>query len=206
MAQEQKPNVQKAHGGQPQKASEAMNIVRIAGRDINGKYDIVAALRHIKGVSHNLANAIALIAARQFGIQEKTSIGSLDEETMGKLESVIKDPAKFGVPSYMLNRRKDTETGMDIHLVGTDLIAKIKQDIDNGMKIQSWIGFRRQYGQKVRGQRTRSTGRTGKTVGVTKKRIAEEAKKARARPEEKKEEGKQAAPATAAPAPAPAQK
>ena len=32
-------------------------------------------------------------------------------------------------------------------------------------------GFRHQYGQKVRGQKTRSTGRTGSTVGVVKKSL-----------------------------------
>ncbi|MGA3020904.1 MAG: 30S ribosomal protein S13 [Candidatus Micrarchaeales archaeon] len=208
---EQKPTAQKARtGGQQQKASEAMNIVRIAGRDINGKYDIPAALRHIKGISHNLANAIALIVERQFGIMESTSIGSLEEERLAKLESVIKDPAKFGVPVYMLDRRKDSDTGLDMHLVGTDLLVKTRQDIDNSIKLQDWIGFRRQYGQKVRGQRTRSTGRTGRTVGVTKKRIAEEAKKKAAparpgTPGEKKEGGQPAAAAAPA-APAPAQK
>jgi small subunit ribosomal protein S13 len=178
---EQKPNAPKAHGG-PQKGAESKltNIVRISGRDINGEYDIVAALRNIKGISHNLAKAIALVTQRKFGIVETTSIGSLDEENLEKLESVIKEPGKFGVPVYMLNRRNDIDTGLDLHFVGTDLIVKIKQDMDNGIKLQSWIGFRRQYGQKVRGQRTRSTGRTGKTIGVTKKRIEEETKKSRA--------------------------
>ncbi len=178
MAQEQKQTTPKAPEGKP-KASEAINIVRIAGKDINGKYNIVAALRHIKGISHSLANAIALLAEKNFGIAQTTTIGSLDEEKVEKLESVIKEPGKFGVPTYLLNRREDTDTGANAHMVGTDLIVKTKQDMDSSIKLQSWIGFRRQYGQKVRGQHTRSTGRTGETVGVTKKRIQEEAKKTR---------------------------
>lgn len=203
---EQRPNAPKVHGGPQQKSAESKltNIVRIAGRDINGEYDIVAALRHIKGISHNLASAIALVTERKFGIKEMETIGSLSEEKLGELETVIKEPGKFGVPIYMLNRRKDIDTGLDLHFVGTDLIVKIKQDIDNGIKLQSWIGFRRQYGQKVRGQRTRSTGRTGRTVGVTKKKIQEEAKKGRA---PKPAAGAAAGAATAAgAAPAPAQK
>ncbi|MGD0511191.1 MAG: 30S ribosomal protein S13, partial [Candidatus Micrarchaeaceae archaeon] len=53
---------------------------------------------------------------------------------------------------------------------------------------KTWRGFRHQYGQKVRGQSTRSTGRTGITVGVTKKSIqtAEKAAKAPAKGAEKK--------------------
>lgn len=207
MAQEQKPNTPRAQEGK-QKASEAINIVRMAGRDINGAYTIVHALRHIKGISHNLASAIAMIAERQFSIPETASIGSLEENKLEELESIIKDPAKFGVPHYMLNRRKDVDTGVDMHLVGTDLIVKIRQDMENTIKLQSWIGFRRQYNQKVRGQRTRSTGRTGETVGVTKKKIEEETKKARAA--EKKGGGAaagagEAAAPSAAAAPAPAQ-
>jgi small subunit ribosomal protein S13 len=205
MAQEQKPNAEKPKEGKP-KASEAINIVRIAGRDINGKYTIVAALRHIKGVSHNLASAIAMLAERNFGIAESTTIGSLEEEKLAKLETILKDPAKFGVPNYMLNRRKDSDNGGDAHLVGTDLIVRIKQDMDASIKLQSWTGFRRQYGQKVRGQRTRSTGRTGETVGVTKKRIQEEAKKARAPGPAPAGAAKEAGAAPAAAAgPAPAQ-
>jgi small subunit ribosomal protein S13 len=179
MAQEQKQNATKAPEGKP-KASEAINIVRIAGRDINGKYKIVDALRYIKGISSNLAGAIALLAEKKFGIAPSTPIGSLDEGAVEKLEEIIKEPGKFGVPRYMLNRRADIETGSDGNLAGTDLIVRTKQDMDSTIKLQSWIGYRRQYGQRVRGQHTRSTGRTGETVGVTKKKIQEEAKKARA--------------------------
>jgi len=170
MAQEQRPNAPKPQEGKP-KASEAINIVRIAGRDINGKYSVLDALRHIKGIGHNMANAIALLVEKNFGIAQTTTIGSLEEEKLAKLESVIKEPGKFGVPNYMLNRRKDAENAGDAHLVGTDLVVRIKQNMDDSIKLQSWTGFRRQYGQKVRGQRTRSTGRTGETVGVTKKRM-----------------------------------
>jgi small subunit ribosomal protein S13 len=196
---EQKPNIPtKVHGGQKGAESKLTNIVRISGRDINGEYDIVAALRNIKGISHNLASAIALVTERKYGIKQTETIGSLSEDKLAELETVIKEPQKFGVPLFMLNRRKDIDTGLDLHFVGTDLIVKIKNDMDNGIKLQTWTGFRRQYGQKVRGQRTRSTGRTGRTVGVTKKKIQEEVKKGRS---PKPAAG--AAPAAAA-APAPA--
>ncbi len=178
MAQEPKTNVPKAQSKPQAKANEPINIVRIAGRDINGKYTIEGALRQIKGISHNMASAMAMLAEKQYGITRSTTIGSLEEKKLDELETVIKEPGKFGVPNYMLNRRKDSDTGVDVHFVGTDLLVKTRQDIDSTIKLQSWIGFRRQYGQKVRGQRTRSTGRTGETVGVTKKRIQEEAKKA----------------------------
>ena len=70
----------------------------------------------------------------------------------------------------MLNRRKDYATGQDIHLTGSDLVLTIKSDIDRMKKIKSWKGIRHALGLKVRGQRTRTTGRGGRTIGVTKKK------------------------------------
>ena len=164
---------------------EETSIVRIAGRDINGSYTIAHALLRIKGISQNMAQVMALLAERKFGIPSDTSIGSLSDDKLAEVEQIIKDPSKFGIPAFMLNRRKDIATGKDVHVVGTDLIVQTRQDIEDMIKQHTWVGFRHQYGQKVRGQRTRSTGRTGATVGVTKKKIQEEQKKAASAPAKK---------------------
>ncbi len=176
MAKEQE-GTNESKGQQPKKAT-VMNIVRISGRDINGDLDIPNALRQIKGIGYNLAHAISLGIESQFGISSETKIGSLEEDKMLQVESVIKDPRKANVPQFLFNRKKDNETGTDTHLVGTDLIVRTRQDIDNDIKIQSYRGFRHRYGQKVRGQRTRSTGRTGATIGVTKAKVEAAAKPA----------------------------
>lgn len=173
---ESKPSQAQPKPAQPQ---AEISIVRIAGKDINGANSVLDALKQVKGISHNLANAIATVSEKKLGISKNTQISSLSEEKLSKLEQVMKDPAKFGVPTFMLNRQKDLETGRDMHLVGTDLVIMVKQDIDNAVKMQTWVGFRHKFGQKVRGQHTRSTGRTGETVGVTKKRVLEAAKQAR---------------------------
>lgn len=186
---------------EPKKVRQETSIVRLAGRDINGSKSIPHALMEIKGIGHTLANAMALSISRVHGISSDTEIGTLSEEQMEKVESVIKDPVNVKIPSYLLNRRKGTETGADMHLVGTDLIVRVKQDIDNDIRNNTWRGFRHRYGQKVRGQRTRSTGRTGATVGVTKKAVVE-ATKAAAAP--KSAPGAPAPAAGAAPAAAPA--
>ncbi len=182
MAEEHKPKDQNAN-------KEATSIVRIAGKDINGNYRIEKALNQVKGIGHNLSHAIAIAAHAKFGIDPNSSIGSISEESIANLEKVISNPSNFGVPKYLLNRRKDAETGQDMHLVGSDLTIKVRYDIDNDIKLQTWRGFRHQFGQKVRGQRTRSTGRTGVTVGVTKKaaEAALAAQKASAPGEQKKE-------------------
>ncbi len=197
----------KAAKPQEQKKAASTSIVRIAGKDIDGDFDIPSALMQIKGIGYNMANAISLGLRDIYNIPRETTIGSLDEAGIEKIEELLKDPKKAKMPLYLLNRQRDRETGENLHVVGTDLIVKTRQDIENDIKIQTYRGFRHRYGQKVRGQKTRSTGRTGATVGVTKK-VAEAAQKAaQAQTKEKGGGGggggAAAAPAAAAPAAAP---
>ena len=105
----------------------------------------------------------------KYGIDISTKIGTLSDKQLNDLEGIIKEPLKYNIPKFLANRNKDLETGEDMHVVGTDLIVKTRFDIDTGIKLQSWVGSRHQYGQKARGQRTRNTGRTGATIGVIKK-------------------------------------
>ncbi|MEM3781661.1 MAG: 30S ribosomal protein S13 [Candidatus Micrarchaeaceae archaeon] len=163
---------------QSRQETQVTSIVRIAGKDINASYSIPRALDEIKGIGYNLANAIAKVANDKLGIDARSSIGSLSEEQLRKLEELLKDPAGFGIPGFMVNHRKGTDTGKDLNFIGTDLLVRLRQDIDKEAKAMTWRGYRHQFGQKVRGQRTRSTGRTGETVGVTKKKVQEALKKA----------------------------
>jgi small subunit ribosomal protein S13 len=69
----------------------------------------------------------------------------------------------------MLNRRKDYESGRDLHLVGADVTMAIRADIERERRIRSRRGIRHELGLPVRGQRTRTTGRKGLQVGVQRK-------------------------------------
>jgi small subunit ribosomal protein S13 len=71
----------------------------------------------------------------------------------------------------MFNRRKDTDSGKDQHILSSELALKIKTDIDQAKEIRSWRGYRHAYSLKVRGQRTKTTGRAGKALGVKKKTL-----------------------------------
>jgi small subunit ribosomal protein S13 len=75
------------------------------------------------------------------------------------------------VPKYLFNRRADPFDAVDKHVIMTDLLFAVKQDIEREKKIYTWKGYRHAYGQKVRGQRTRNTGRTGMAVGVLRKAV-----------------------------------
>lgn len=151
------------------------------GTDLDGTRKVAYGLSKIRGLGPNLAGAVVKAA----GLKAELPIGRLSDTDTRKLEDIIKDPAKFGIPTRLFNRRKDLDTGRDSHLVGPDLALRIKGDIDHMKNLRSWKGVRHSLGLKVRGQRTKTTGRTGKAVGVRKKALMEAARAAAIR--EKKE-------------------
>ena len=164
---------------QPQRKEEkgekgASSIVRLAGRDVNGALSLERAMSQIKGIGSNLSNSLSCAIETKLKIPRSTSIGSLDEDQISAVEAVIKDPLSYGIPNFMVNHRRYFETGKDSHFVSNDLLLTTRQDINRSVTLRSWRGYRHQYGQKVRGQRTRSTGRTGATVGVMKKAAKEQ--------------------------------
>ena len=145
-------------------SQEFRHIVRILGADSAGTLKVFYALTEIKGVSSSLSNAVLKKAA----VNPDLRVGFLTESDISKIEDIIKEPAKHGIPAWMFNRRKDSDTGKDVHLLAADLVLKTKTDIDQAKEIRSWRGYRHAYGLKVRGQRTNTTGRAGKALGVKK--------------------------------------
>jgi len=148
-------------------SKEFRHIIRIVGADLDGAQKVGWALTGVKGIGITLANVIA----QKAGVDPQIRLGFLPETDVKKLEDVLKNPAKYGLPNWLLNRPKDRETGKDVHLIGPDLTLQIKSDIDEMKKTKSWRGFRHAHGLKVRGQRTKTTGRKAKAVGVKKKRV-----------------------------------
>jgi len=169
-----KAEEKRAPAPKPEEKRAALSIVRIAGRDVDGSLIIERALHEVKGIGSSMAHAITHVAEKQYGIASSSTIGSLSEAQFSQLEGIIKEPFTHGIPHYFLNRRKDFETGKDIHFVGNDLLFTVSQDIKRAQTLKTWRGFRHQYNQKVRGQRTRSTGRTGATVGVMKRTVKQQ--------------------------------
>ena len=141
---------------------EFRHILRITGTDIDGALKMPYALKRIKGVNLSLANALL----KKAEINREKRAGFLTGAEVERIEQIIKEPTRFGVANWLLNRRKDLETGKDLHLIRADLDLRTKMDIRQMKEIKSWRGYRHAYGLKVRGQRTRTTGRKGKAVGV----------------------------------------
>lgn len=158
-------------------SEEFRHILRIVDVDVDGTLKSAYALAKVRGISLNLANAVLRIGK----IDPDKRAGFLTEAEVEKIKELVKDPTKHELPSWLFNRRKDAESGKDAHLISADLVLRNKMDIEQMKNIKSWRGYRHAYGLKVRGQRTKTTGRAGKALGVKKKDLA--AKQAAARSE-----------------------
>ena len=139
-------------------------MIRILGNDILGHKKILVGLTQIKGVGYMFANTILKVLK----INSNQRIGHLSTEQIQSIENIIKNPSASNFPPWFLNRRKDVETGEDKHLLTSDIAFMIRNDIEREKTTGSWRGYRHMYGLKVRGQRTRCTGRKGGAVGVAK--------------------------------------
>ncbi len=144
---------------------ELKYIVRILNTDLDGNRSVQMALTGIKGVGRR--NAAVL--TQQAEIDPSETLGLLSDETISRLRTVV-EAANEHLPVWMKNRRKDLLSGEDKHLMGTDLMLTRREELDIMRKTRSYKGIRHERGLRVRGQRTRSTGRKGATVGVSRKR------------------------------------
>ena len=144
--------------------SEYRHILRIAGKDIEGSKKIIIALSQIKGIGYNLSQTIL----QSLNINSNMRIGFLTEKEVSDIEAAIKNPSLIGIPNWYFNRRKDSDSGSDKHLLTSDLDFTISNDIEREKTVYSWRGYRHMFGLRVRGQCTRTTGRKGGAVGVKK--------------------------------------
>jgi small subunit ribosomal protein S13 len=154
-------------------------IVRILSTDIDGKKPAIIGLTSVKGVGMRIAE----IVMNQIDFPRNEKIGRMKDPQIEQVEKLIQSLSET-LPEWMVNRQHDFETGECIHLLGTDLDMFRKDDVNRMKMIRCYKGIRHEQGAKVRGQRTRSNGRTGLTLGVVKGEVG--AAKPAADKEEKK--------------------
>lgn len=145
-------------------SQEYRHIVRIAGKDVPGAKKMIIGVSQVRGIGYNFAKAILDVLK----IDQNSNVGFLSESQVEAIEKAMKNPSSLNVPSWFLNRRKDMDSGSDLHLITSDIEFNVRNDIEREKNTSSWRGFRHTYGLKVRGQRTRTTGRKGGAVGVRK--------------------------------------
>jgi len=149
------------------KKRELRAVVRLVNTDLEGEMPLQRALRGIKGISHSIAKSVVIVS----GYDPKMKLVSMKEADLAKIEEIIKSPAKFGIPVWSLNRRRDIETGNDLHLSGQDVDIAKRFDVQRLVDAKTYKGVRHMLGLPVRGQRTRSSFRRGHVVGVIRKSV-----------------------------------
>ena len=133
---------------------------------VDGNAKVEYGLTQIRGVGKRFAQAIVRVA----GIDPTIRIGAIPEKDLNRIEEIILDPIESGIPNWMVNRSKDLRTGKNLHIIGNKLDLSLKNDIDRMKKIKSYKGVRHHLKLKVRGQKTKSTGRHGLVVGVMRRK------------------------------------
>ncbi len=140
-------------------------IVRIANTDIDGNKKLIHGLSSIKGIGRHLSTFII----QKTGLDRNTKMGYLKEDQIETIKNAITS-IQEEAPSWMLNHRKNYETGENIHIIGPQIDLRLRDEINIMKKIRSYKGIRHERGLTVRGQRTRANNRKGLTLGVSKSR------------------------------------
>jgi len=144
-----------------QEEEDIRYFVRVGTTDLDGTESVETALLDLDGVGRRVAKAVA----DEAGVEPLETLGKLEDDEVEAVKEAAQNFDEVG-PSWMVNREKDRRTGEDMHIVGTDLEITREEDINRMQKISSYKGIRHRKGKKVRGQRTKSTGRTGGEVAV----------------------------------------
>ena len=140
-------------------------ILRMADTDMDGLKPLSSALTSVKGIGVRSAVQIC----NTTGFDPARMAGHLTLEQQETLRIAIGDFVNT-VPYWMVNRAADIETGNDMHLTGQEVKLTLKEDINRLRTMKCYRGVRHASGNKVRGQRGRSNGRGGLTLGVSRKK------------------------------------
>ena len=128
-------------------------MARIAGIDIPRDKRVVIALTYIMGIGRSTSEKII----RQANVNPDTRVKDLSDDEVGRLRSIIDKMAST----------KDI-------LIEGDLRREVAMNIKRLVEIGSYRGIRHRRGLPVRGQRTRTNGRSRRgpkrTVGVRRKK------------------------------------
>ncbi|EPX70911.1 40S ribosomal protein S18 [Schizosaccharomyces octosporus yFS286] len=142
------------------------HILRLLNTNVDGKQKVMYAMTQIKGVGRRYAN----IVCKKADVDMSKRAGELTTEELERLVTIVQNPTQFKIPTWFLNRQKDINDGKSHQLLSNNVEGKLREDLERLKKIQAHRGLRHALDLRVRGQHTKTTGRRGKTVGVSKKK------------------------------------
>jgi small subunit ribosomal protein S18e len=120
----------------------------------------------IKGIGRRFSNLVL----KKADIDMNRRAGELTEEEVDRIVTIMQNPRQYKIPDWFLNRQKDIKDGKFSQVLSNQLEHKLREDLERLKKIRAHRGIRHYWGVRVRGQHTKTTGRKGRTVGVSKKK------------------------------------
>eukprot|EP00656_Telonema_subtile_P058221 TRINITY_DN97_c0_g2_i1.p1 TRINITY_DN97_c0_g2~~TRINITY_DN97_c0_g2_i1.p1 ORF type:complete len:173 (-),score=47.31 TRINITY_DN97_c0_g2_i1:93-611(-) len=145
--------------------NEFQHILRMNNTNIDGRQKVPFAITSIRGIGRRFANIIC----KKAEINPNARAGEISKEEVQKIHMIIDRPLQF-LPAWMVNRNKDIKDGKTTHCVSNNLDTKLRDSLERLWKIKAHRGLRHGWGLRVRGQKTCTTGRKGRTVGVARKK------------------------------------
>merc|ERR1711931_118116 len=142
------------------------HILRVMNTNIDGKQKIMFALTSIKGVGRRYANLVC----KKADVDMNKRAGELTDDEVERVVTIMQNPRQYKIPDWFLNRQKDIRDGKYSQILANNLESKLRDDLERLKKIRAHRGLRHYWGLRVRGQHTKTTGRRGRTVGVSKKK------------------------------------
>lgn len=142
------------------------HIIRLLNTNVDGTQKIVFALTAIKGVGRRFATVVC----KKAEIDLAKRAGDLEVADLERIVTIMQNPTQYKIPTWFLNRQKDCKDGSNSQLLSNGLDNKLREDLERLKKIRAHRGLRHSWGLRVRGQHTKTTGRFGRTVGVSKKK------------------------------------
>jgi len=142
------------------------HILRLLNTNIDGRRKVVYALTSIKGVGRRYS----ALVCRKADVDLGKRAGELTNSELDRVMTIIQNPKQYKIPNWFLNRQKDFKDGKYSQILANGLDNKMREDLERLKKIRAHRGLRHHWGVRVRGQHTKTTGRRGRTVGVSKKK------------------------------------
>jgi small subunit ribosomal protein S18e len=144
------------------------HILRLLNTNVDGRQKIMFALTAIKGCGRRYAGVVC----RKAEVDMNKRAGELEPAQLERIMDIMQNPKKYKIPDWFLNRQKDSKDGKFSQLLSNNLDNKLREDLEHLKKIRVHRGLRHSWGLRVRGQHTKTTGRRGRTMGVSKKKGA----------------------------------
>jgi small subunit ribosomal protein S18e len=138
------------------------HILRVLNTNIDGWQKIAFAITAIKGVGRSYAHVVL----RKADIDLTKRAGELTECVI----TIMQNPQQYKIPDWFLNRQKDVKDGKYRQVLANGLDNKLREDLEWLKKIRAHRGLHHFWGHRVCCQHTKTTGRRGCTMGVSKKK------------------------------------